>query len=49
VLVGDPGRGWVPGEEWETVASYRLTAPDVAEDALVRTTNVLAPRAIIVG
>lgn len=44
VLVGDPGRGYVPHHWLETVASYRLLVGGAAEDAQIERTNVLTPR-----
>lgn len=44
VLIGDPGRGWVPRDSWETLATYRLPMIGAAEDSQITTTNVLTPR-----
>lgn len=44
VLVGDPGRGHVPHDWLQTVATYHLPVVGAPEDARFHETNVLAPR-----
>jgi predicted nicotinamide N-methyase len=43
VLVGDPGRGRIPGGDWQVVSTYPVTAT-AGEDANIRTASVLTPR-----
>jgi predicted nicotinamide N-methyase len=45
VIVGDPGRGWVPHASWKTLATYDLPAAGFGEDAQLTTTSVLMPAA----
>jgi len=44
VLVGDPGRGHLPVDELEMVASYPLSVVGSPEDALIERTSVFAVR-----
>jgi predicted nicotinamide N-methyase len=44
VLVGDPGRAFLPHDRLETVASYAVDVPGALEDAQLERTNVLALR-----
>jgi predicted nicotinamide N-methyase len=43
VLVGDPGRAYLPRERLELVASYRVPMVGALEDAEVKQTDVLRP------
>jgi predicted nicotinamide N-methyase len=40
VLVGDPGRAYLPRDRFEAVASYEVPVPRALEDAEVKTTAV---------
>lgn len=44
VLIGDPGRGHLPQDRFETVASYRLRRADAYLDAQLTRMSVLRPR-----
>jgi predicted nicotinamide N-methyase len=44
VLIGDPGRGHLPEERFEIVASYDLPRADAFVDAQLTRMNVLRPR-----
>jgi predicted nicotinamide N-methyase len=44
VLVGDPGRAYLPRERLETVASYPVESPGALEDAQLDRTSVLKLR-----
>jgi predicted nicotinamide N-methyase len=44
VLVGDPGRGHVPADQLEMVASYAVSVIGSPEDALLERTSVFAVR-----
>ena len=44
VLVGDPGRAFLPHDRLETVASYPVQSPGALEDAQLDQTSVLQPR-----
>jgi predicted nicotinamide N-methyase len=44
VLLGDPGRGHVPDDRLELVASYQVLAVGTPEDAQLQQTNVYAAR-----
>lgn len=44
VIVGDPGRGWVPRASWDTLATYALTSAGPGEDAQRTEASVLIPR-----
>jgi predicted nicotinamide N-methyase len=46
VLVGDPDRGWLPGDAWQTVETYRLGVAGVGEDAQLEKASVIVPRAV---
>ena len=41
VLVGDPGREYLPRERLDVVASYHVSTVDAAEDAEIAQTHVL--------
>jgi predicted nicotinamide N-methyase len=43
VLLGDPGRGWVPIESWATLAAYQLPSTGAGEDSLYTSSSVLTP------
>jgi predicted nicotinamide N-methyase len=43
VLVGDPGRAYLPREHLELVASYDVPVPQVLEDTPVKRTTVWRP------
>ena len=45
VLVGDPGRTYLPRDRFEAVASYEVPVPRALEDAEVKTTTVYRPGA----
>ena len=40
VLVGDPGRSYVPREKLEPIATYRVPVTRSLEDAEIKTTHV---------
>ena len=44
VLVGDPGRGWMPSDSWVTLATYHMPRIGAGEDSQITATNVLTPR-----
>ncbi len=44
VLVGDPGRGHLPADRFQTVASYRMLRADAFADAQLTRMNVLQLR-----
>jgi predicted nicotinamide N-methyase len=44
VLVGDPARGHLPPNHWQTVTSYQLSPADAFADAQLTRINVLQPR-----
>jgi predicted nicotinamide N-methyase len=44
VLVGDPGRAYLPHERLATLASYPVESPGALEDAQLDRTSVLTPR-----
>jgi len=44
VLIGDPGRGHLPEDRFETVARYQLPRADAFVDAQLTHMNVLRPR-----
>ena len=44
VLLGDPGRGYLPYDRFEVVASYQVPQDDVFADALLTKINVVRPR-----
>jgi predicted nicotinamide N-methyase len=44
VLVGDPGRAYLPHDRLEVVASYEVSMMGAAEDAEIRQAHVLQPR-----
>jgi predicted nicotinamide N-methyase len=44
VFVGDPGRAYLPKEQLELVASYRVPIVGALEDAEIKRTDVLRPR-----
>jgi predicted nicotinamide N-methyase len=41
VLAGDPGRGHLPGDRWQTVASYHMPPTDAVADSRHTWVNVL--------
>jgi predicted nicotinamide N-methyase len=43
VLVGDPSRGHLPDDRWQTVASYEMPPTDAVADAQFTQVNVLRP------
>jgi len=43
VLVGDPARGHLPTDRWQTVTSYQIPPADAYADAQLTRTNVLRP------
>ncbi|GIF71614.1 class I SAM-dependent methyltransferase [Asanoa siamensis] len=43
VLVGDPGRGRIPDDNWQVVKTYPVT-PMTGEDSKLTVANVLTPR-----
>ena len=43
VLLGDPGRGFTPSDQLETLATYHLPAMGVAEDGQHERASVLTP------
>lgn len=45
VLVGDPGRGYLPEERMEQVAVYRVPTTEPAVESPVRPVRILRPRA----
>ena len=49
VLVGDPGRGHLPVDELEMVASYPLSVVGSPEDALIERTSVFAVRSQVLA
>jgi predicted nicotinamide N-methyase len=49
VIIGDPGRGWIPRSSWDTLATYALPSDDAGEDAQRTETSVLRPRGELVG
>jgi predicted nicotinamide N-methyase len=44
VLIGDPGRGHLPADRFQTVASYRVPRADAFVDAQLTRMSVLRPR-----
>jgi predicted nicotinamide N-methyase len=44
VIVGDPGRAYLPRERLELLASYRVPMVGALEDAEIKQTDVLRPR-----
>ncbi|SCL24038.1 Predicted nicotinamide N-methyase [Micromonospora inyonensis] len=44
VLVGDPGRGYLPEERLEALAVYRVPSTEVAVEAPVRRVRIMRPR-----
>jgi predicted nicotinamide N-methyase len=43
VLLGDPGRGWMPSESWVTLAAYQLPSTARGEDSQFTSATVLTP------
>jgi predicted nicotinamide N-methyase len=43
VLVGDPGRGHLPDDRWQTVSSYQMPTVDALADDRLTRVNVLRP------
>jgi len=43
VLVGDPGRGHLPRDRWQTVTSYEMPPTDAFADSRAARVNVLRP------
>jgi predicted nicotinamide N-methyase len=43
VLAGDPGRDYLPGQRFETLAKYEIAVPPGLEDRELKVTRVLRP------